>query len=869
MLFRNNKSHTSKTLYILFLILHYMNNNTKYFGAFIVSLIVVSSIIYAILNQSRARELEFKLNEQTDNAEKVEQMQEDLEECREQNKDAENEIMKIQEELDSLLLNYSDKLNLLGMEYSKMLKQLYDNYNKTLLQILLNLQEENQDLNVIKDNYNKLLQEMILNIDNIKNIITVYESSNYNALLNKMEEFNQSYKSFIRKYEELYLKYDEILKIINESNNEVQYADIFIINKDGYLYNVQNYETTKINTFSEASIAVEWAWEQLKQTGGIIWTTGPGETWYLNDDISSQGDGVTWYSDRSLEFKARPRLNKSPVYISHDNITLVGLEVNGGEAEQTGDLSCILFNGSKNCQAVRCEVSFASRILNARGEGIELLNCSMCGIFDCYGYYCDHDVFKIRNSTSCTIQGSLAKPDNEKQQSGGIQLYFSEDCSVLGNIIHGQGRENEHGIKLHAASSNLILGNEINNVGRMGIYLIGKNGETNYNIISNNYITNVNLYPGDEYRGYGIFLEKHFGNEIGYVRNNMIVTNYITDCSGGIRIVDFGNSILNNIIKGTHKLINIASNSNYSQIISNKIYGTGKNTEYGIFLQKNVNHCLIEGNYIQNIGENQGYQGGIILYGSNNFNTIINNYILNITRFGIRLDSSAGSSNYNKISNNNMNRIGTGISINGPHEYNDVTENKIYDATYYGVSLWNGAAYTTLKDNTFHNVKTEIVSLNNAGIGTRFQTIIIPFRSGNSYTSSINHPWGYEITEPEDHVLAFIKLPLDCHKVFQIKIWSVSKIDYVKSMNIEIYGSAGGQEEQFDSDTIHVPNLKSYSSNFQSGDIIYWNLGAWVDEIIDSLTGGDIIQLKIIFESEDNDNCATNAVFQLIEIEYY
>jgi len=644
---------------------------------------------------------------------------------------------------------------------------------------------------------------------------------------------------------------------------------------DGYLiwrsistYYVKDARTGIIShTGPEPGAVIEWAWTQLS-SGGIIRTFGAGETWTLETSVNSQSDCVTWISDKSLTFKAKDALNTSPIDITHDNVTLIGLKVDGNEAGQTGDLSCILLNGTLYGQAIECSVSYAARKTSARGEGIEFLSSSRGGIYNCFGYYCDHDCFKIRSSTDCIVTGCIAASDNESQQSGGIQLYNSDNCTVVGNVVYGQGRTYEHGIKLHSASNNVVDGNKINNVGRMGVYLIGKNGKSNYNVISNNQITNVNQWSGEDHKGYGIYLEKHTASgDVGYNRYNLIEGNHITNCSNGIYISDIHNQVINNYIYATQNLIRVAGN--YTVVTGNKIYGTKSEVEYGILLGQNICYCLVNDNHIYNVGLNSGYQAGISLYGGNCFNLIEGNHIIGITRYGIRLDSTGGVSKYNKIHGNYIHDTGSGINLYGAHEFNEVTENTIDTVSFYGIALWKGPAHTTVKGNTIRNARMDVINLNSPGVGNIFDYIFSPFSDGTELVVTAKEPWGYYVNDTNEYAVAFITIPEDCEEIIRFRIYGICEVSETHFMHIEVIAYAAALGEEYNvTEVITASNVNSYVDSIDAGDVMYWAIGDWLDSDVADLRGGDIVMLKVLYESAGGDDNATDATFLGVYVDY-
>jgi len=149
-------------------------------------------------------------------------------------------------------------------------------------------------------------------------------------------------------------------------------------------------------------------------------------------------------------------------------------------------------------------------------------------------------------------------------------------------------------------------------------------------------------------------------------------------------------------------------------VVGNSIRGKLEVDEYGVYLARDVDECLIAMNRITNISTNTGDQAGIFLYGNNMHNQIVGNYIYDVGRFGIRLASNAASS-YNNIIGNKIYNCATGIGLNGAHTYNIVRDNHVRTASYYGISLYNGADYNKIEGNTLEDCAGGAIDFSAAG----------------------------------------------------------------------------------------------------------------------------------------------------------
>ena len=87
-------------------------------------------------------------------------------------------------------------------------------------------------------------------------------------------------------------------------------------------------------------------------------------------------------------------------------------------------------------------------------------------------------------------------------------------------------------------------------------------------------------------------------------------------------------------------------------------------------------------------------------------------------------------------------------------------------------------------------------------------------------------------------------------------------------MRLEINGYAGADNEPYNTETVAVADHPSESSNFAANDVIYWLLDATDDTDLDEMFGGDQIMVQVLHEAAGGPDCATDAAFTCVEIEY-
>ena len=93
---------------------------------------------------------------------------------------------------------------------------------------------------------------------------------------------------------------------------------------------------TGLTNYADPALAIEAAWSYLNtKGGGVLRTRGPGETWTVATVIDSQGANVTWKSDKSLTITIPNTFDDNVVSITHDDVTVIRVHVNGNRLNQS------------------------------------------------------------------------------------------------------------------------------------------------------------------------------------------------------------------------------------------------------------------------------------------------------------------------------------------------------------------------------------------------------------------------------------------------------------------------------------------------------------------------------------------------------
>ena len=170
-----------------------------------------------------------------------------------------------------------------------------------------------------------------------------------------------------------------------------------------------------------------------------------------------------------------------------------------------------------------------------------------------------------------------------------------------------------------------------------------------------------------------------------------------------------------------------------------------------------------------------------------------------------------------------------------------------------------------MKDNQLIGNTTN--AINDAGTNTNLATLTLPFVDGTQMLNAAA-PFGWEIDDATEYAMALGAFPLEVQQVVRWKIWATTVILEADAMRLEIEGYGGASNEAYTTETVAVADHPSETTNFAANDVIYWLLDATDDADIDDMIGGDQIMIKILHEAAGGADCATDAIFTCVGIEY-
>ena len=442
------------------------------------------------------------------------------------------------------------------------------------------------------------------------------------------------------------------------------------------------------------------------------------------------------------------------------------------------------------------------------------------------------------------LVGDLTEGDDgSRYRQNGV--LFDENCfysEIVNSLVENCQRS---GLMLYGVCThNTVSGNNCHSNTSHNIFLEAESGfQCTHNVVTGNVCS-------DSLDGAGIYLT--------YASYNTISDNI---CQGnfdkGIVIYSDSdrNTIADNVCQGNDYGIYIWLAS-YNDIIGNVV---SENPEDGIWLQSapynNVvdNICFdnywgidVETSDYCNINDNYIWLNtheGISVWGSDNINVggnycIGNGQAVTNTSADICLDDS-------DYCNVQTNICRAGEETNVPN---------------YGIEICGSSTGNLVKNNDLYDDGFGTAPFNDEGTDTKLASITVSFCDGTEPLDS-----GFLIDLAAEYARAFAFLNIEVTQVVRIKVYARSVVAEVHEMELEMVIYGGADNQAYTTHNGSVAQLDSTSVNFGADDIIYWTI---TEAGVLALLGGDSMEIKVLHEAAEGDNCATNAYFRTVTIEY-
>jgi len=376
-----------------------------------------------------------------------------------------------------------------------------------------------------------------------------------------------------------------------------------------------------------------------------------------------------------------------------------------------------------------------------------------------------------------------------------------------------------------------------------------------------------------------------------------VVENVIYNCGVGISMSAVGlgnNRIIDNLVDTTTTGNGIGCAQDNTQVIGNRVIdstdvGIGTSGLYnlvkgnivegggvsGITIEQDAGqpypeYVTVEGNIVRECG----YRG-IYVFNANDV-SILDNIILNCGQdavdtydgilIGPDVDRFLVKGNIIRDDNvvpNIRNCIRVSDGDDGA-----IIGNTLTGATHWGIHLAADLVVRCLvQDNVFEGNGDGPVD--DDGTDTRFPSVILPFVEGSTFLSDETAgPLGWEIDANTEYAIALGVIPPNVYAPVRWKIWATSVILEADAMRLEIKGYGGQSNDPYNTEYVLAVDKPSTTTNFAANDVIYWMLDKNDDIDIDDMTAGHQVFVKVLHEAAGGADCATDAVFTCVEIEY-
>lgn len=414
----------------------------------------------------------------------------------------------------------------------------------------------------------------------------------------------------------------------------------------------------------------------------------------------------------------------------------------------------------------------------------------------------------------------------------GIQLTSNSHYNhILDCIVTLCG---DQGIYVGTGSYNIIIGNYVYICGQ-GIYISGTRCLANSNICytcgEGIRLAGVDgICVGNQIIGSTSSTDIYIGAARCTAAGNYC--SYNLSATQSFRVAGANSAVISNVVYQP-ACSGISVEANDCSVVGNSV----ADCKFAGVTLENVSRCSIVGNHIDSPDSaSANSYDGVLLNACNDCtivgNSITNNHSHNV-RDGIRLLGFGGSSD-NVITSNRIRGYDCAIDITAA-----------------------ACARNLVKENQMYPTVLCIIDL---GTDTRLASVIVPFVSGYDPQDS-----GFLVDGEEDFALTWTMLPVEVQKVVRAKVYARSGVAETHSMEADftIYGAA--DNEAYTTHNGSAASLGCTSVNFAADDVIYWTL---TNAGILALLGKDSIQVKVDGAAADGDNCATNAYFRTVEIEY-
>lgn len=184
------------------------------------------------------------------------------------------------------------------------------------------------------------------------------------------------------------------------------------------------------------------------------------------------------------------------------------------------------------------------------------------------------------------------------------------------------------------------------------------------------------------------------------------------------------------------------------------------------------------------------------------------------------------------------------------------TENSYESSATTRMDLNVTGSGNVIKNNPFTN-NVSIADNNDVN------TLTVPFNAG---TEGLDK--GFYINAVGEVAYTHVFLPTEVNRVLKIKVYAITNVTDADKMRVEFLFNGGASGEAYNRDVIYTASFASYTSNFAIGNVVYWVITPAQDADVNDLRGGDLFSAKMAGVTNSTADCATDAFFSTIVIEY-
>ncbi len=443
---------------------------------------------------------------------------------------------------------------------------------------------------------------------------------------------------------------------------------------------------------------------------GIVLSSASSAVLAGNNASYNLNDGITVSSSPGVNIKSNTVSNNSDVGITLGSSSLSSIFQNTVNNNSEG----IYISDSSNVQSDR------NTVLNNRWYGVHL--------------YLSHSNNVSRNTINLT---------RKELASSAVYLSNSSLSTINDNVVY----DNLNGIQLWYSPDAYISNNSISqtkgDLKSTSLYLSNSaSGKLTANNVSENW-EGIVLWesPNAVISSNTLLSNSNNGIKIQNSGDSNIIMNYATSNSGtGIAVISSNNVSVNNntAIKGGTGIS--ISSSNYGGINNNLASSNGYGISLGSSSHHDMNNNTAEDNSygislssssFNNVTMSNASRNSFSLYvvwSSNNNNVLGNNFSVSPNYGGYVFKSD-----YNNISNNNLQKSGTAVHLEESNN-NTILLNNATSSTYYGIDLFtsnfnnisrNNARYSSnigvgLSSSNNNKIEENIAENNNIGVSLRW-----------------------------------------------------------------------------------------------------------------------------------------------------